>query len=178
MIDYRQQFQFEKLVKDKVAEAAEKFNLPQLYNVEIRFNLKGRVAGRASYLYHKTNPQIFILEFNPEAIAKNWDDMVNNTIPHEVAHSVCQANPKLGRGHNRGWKAVCRVLGGNPVRCHTYDLTPAKKTRNFLYRADNGREEIFKTTRHNKMQKGIVSAYLTNDNVRFTKEHFVKEIKK
>lgn len=169
---YTQQLEFTRLVYAKLEEAAEMFGLEALYNVDVRFNVRGQVGGRARYTADKQ----LVLEFNPEAVVKYWDDMVENTIPHEVAHLVCFVNPKLGRNHNRGWQTVCYRLGGSTNRCHAYVLEKAKTVRQFLYRNVNGKEQVFKTTRHNKMQKGM-SAYIVKGKGRFDKSDYIKEIK-
>lgn len=169
---YAQQLEFTRLVYTKLEEAAQMFGLEALYNVDVRFNVRGQVGGRAG----KRSTGELYLEFNPEAVAKYWDDMVKNTIPHEVAHLVCFANPKLGRNHNRGWQAICRRLGGSSNRCHSYVLEKAKKVRQFLYCNEQGNQQIFKTTRHNKMQKAMV-AYSVKGKGRFDKNDYIKEIK-
>lgn len=91
-------------------------------NVEVHNDIKGRTAGWARpKRYGK-----YRLRFNLEAIEKHNDQMTKDTIPHEVAHLVCYARPELGDGHDAGWKAVCRRLGGDDSRTHDMLLTPTK----------------------------------------------------
>lgn len=98
---------FDILVRECVDKAVGIFNLPEIRNVEISYDLKGQTAG---YAIRRNNS--FYLKFNKSALEIDFKDMSENTIPHEVAHIVCMANPKLGNGHNRGWKNVCVRLGG------------------------------------------------------------------
>lgn len=41
------------------------------------------------------------------------DELVIDTILHEIAHALCGA----GEGHGARWKAMCRQIGANPQRC-------------------------------------------------------------
>lgn len=94
-------------------------------NPSIAFNLRGRVAGWAGCKFCMITRQAtqFSLRFNSELIqGKHFDDMMNNTVPHEVAHLVCYARPDLGRKHDSGWQRVCLALGGDGRRCHDYDV--------------------------------------------------------
>lgn len=94
-------------------------------NPSIAFNLRGRVAGWAGCKFCMITRQAtqFSLRFNSELIqGKHFDDMMNNTVPHEVAHLVCYARPDLGRKHDAGWQRVCLALGGDGRRCHDYDV--------------------------------------------------------
>lgn len=94
-------------------------------NPSIAFNLRGRVAGWAGCKFCMITRQAtqFSLRFNSELIqGKHFDDMMQNTVPHEVAHLVCYARPDLGRKHDSGWRRVCLALGGDGRRCHDYDV--------------------------------------------------------
>ena len=89
----------------------------QLYGVKIEptvsFNLRGRVAGWAGCKLCSSGRQ-YSLRFNCELIqGKHFDDMVNLTVPHEVAHLVCYARPDLGSKHDAGWR---RVQSGGMLR--------------------------------------------------------------
>lgn len=42
--------------------------------------------------------------------------VINNTIPHEIAHFVCQIKG-FGQNHNSGWKKICKSLGGSGEIC-------------------------------------------------------------
>ena len=95
-------------------------------NVVIDCDLFGRTAGWA----HPAKAGKYRLRFNQEAIIK-FPEKMADTIPHEVAHLVCFANPSHGRNHDQGWKNVCRRLGGDESRTHDMVLTPPKKRRSF-----------------------------------------------
>lgn len=123
-------------------------------DVTVRYDLRGKCAGMA--IMHRGQ---YSLRFNVEAINNHFDDMFDNTIPHEVAHLVCYAKPNLGKDHNAGWKRVCRMLGGDDSRTHSMKLTPAKRVNEFEYVLPSGNKVKLKTIRHNRLQRRQVSAY-------------------
>ena len=121
--------EFRIAVQAKMQEAVDLFNLNfDAEAVKITFNVRGGVSGRATRRGNR-----YFLDFNREAIEKYFDDMVTETIPHEVAHIVCFARPELGKGHDAGWTRVTRRLGGAAARTHNYDLSPGKVIRRFVY---------------------------------------------
>ena len=131
----------------------------KLYGVKISptvsFNLRGRVAGWAgcSLCRVTRTASNFRLRFNCELIeGKHFDDMVNNTVPHEIAHLVCYARKDLGSNHDAGWQRVCLALGGDGKRCHTYEVSP--KGGGFTYRATCGTVITVSRQIHNKIQMG------------------------
>lgn len=82
--------------------------------------------------------------------------MCSRTIPHEIAHVVCDITG-LGRGHNRGWQRVDRMLGGTGERCYTaadYSLPTMRRTPIHLYRSPRG-EVLHASARiHKRIQAG------------------------
>lgn len=136
----------------KLTEAVTKFGCtfdPKA--VEIYYNIRGRVCGRARRIGTR-----FILQYNAEAVLNFNEDMTTNTIPHEIAHLVCFNQKHLGEGHDSGWKSVCRSLGGDDSRCHDYTLTPAKikPINRFFYRLPSGEEVIVGPKHHKGLQTG------------------------
>jgi predicted SprT family Zn-dependent metalloprotease len=94
----------------------------------------------------------FSLRFNCELIqGEHFDDMMSNTVPHEVAHLVCYARPELGRKHDAGWKRVCVALGGNGKRTHNYDVVVRGR---FDYITDKGNKVSVTKKYHNYVQMG------------------------
>lgn len=86
-----------------------------LSNTSVQFNLRGRAAGWASMdRWGKTTIRINYDMVHREA----FDSILNDTVPHEVAHLVCFKNPSLGSGHDYGWEKVCKSLGGTGKRLH------------------------------------------------------------
>lgn len=145
------------LVRAKVATIVEKAN--QLFgitlpSIQIRFDLRGRTAGQAGSRFGQ-----YMMRFNRDMLCNEaWDHMINNTVPHEIAHIVCFFKPSLGRNHDQGWKRVCRMLGGNGNRCFSdVDVkapTVYAKGRTFSYIASTGTVHNVSEKLHKNIQMG------------------------
>lgn len=143
--------EFTEHVEACLAKAFEMYGVKLSPNcVKITYNLRGKSAGQAC----TKGPTDYTLRFNREAIEKHWDDMVNNTIPHEVAHLIAWMVPHLkAAGHNRQWKRLCVSLGGTGARCHSYGLTSARKKTKYVY-VINGLQCAVGVIVHNRIQRG------------------------
>lgn len=141
-----------KAVEDKIA--AVKAIVKQRYNMDlsdliVRYDLKGRTAGWA--IGHRTIRLNNTAIFGDEA---HFRDMVDNTIPHEIAHIVCHRNPSLGRKHDYGWVAVCRALGGTGKRTHDMTTIEFARGRTYIYTSTAGKEYGVSERRHRSIQSG------------------------
>ena len=130
-------------------------------NLTIKYKSKGIAAGSASF-NHRTDKMG--LMFSLEALEKDPNELLNETIPHEVAHLVCYNDRSLGRHHDFGWRQVCRKLGGNAERCHTVRLTPGRIFKKFLYVSTCGTELEVSSVVHNRIQKGSRNYKLRSTN--------------
>lgn len=140
-------------VQECIAKAEARFGI-KMPNVQIRFDLKGRAAGVAGY--RGTN---FYVRFNVQHMAlggQTWEHLLNDTVPHELAHTVCQAFPQFGRNHDAGWKRVCVALGGNGRRCYSEDDAPeaVAAARPYVYITTQGHEVRVTKVMHAKIQRG------------------------
>jgi len=134
-----------------LAEAKFKITMPK---VDVRFDLTGRAAGIAGWRGNS-----YYLRFNVKHMqlgGQTWEHLLNDTVPHEVAHTVCQSNPQFGRNHDAGWKRVCIALGGNGKRCYSEDDAPEAiaAARPYVYVTTNGHEVRVTKVIHSKIQKG------------------------
>lgn len=121
----------------------------------IKGNLK---AGRACRRGPKSIMQInsVLLIQNDEA----WKDALLDTLPHELAHIVCQFNPHLGRGHNAGWQRVAATLGATPkARFHSTAPTIYAVGETYIYTDTLGKERVYSQARHKKVQAGWYYTY-------------------
>lgn len=147
---------FTQLVQLCLASAAEKYG--EIPHVDIRYDIRGKcagMAGAASVNRYTGEVKGLYLRFNREAITKNWDEMVNQTIPHEVAHIVAYVHRRLGaKNHNWAWQQIDRALGGTGERCHKMELTPGRRTTRHLYRLENGLEFKIGPKHHSGLQAG------------------------
>jgi len=89
---------------------------------EINFKLKGEFAGRAY-------GERWLIKYNYLLLKLNFQDFIDNTIPHEVAHLVEYA--MYGKtGHKETWKNIMKDLGVKEItRCHTYKTYPCRKRK-------------------------------------------------
>jgi len=135
---------------------AEKMYGVDMSTVQVRFDLKGTAAGMAGAVGLRSNPTYY-LRFNTTMInGEGYAHVLNDTVPHEVAHMVCFMNPRLGKGHNSGWARVCRALGGSGETRHKEEVVYAKGNT-YEYTCTEGTTARFSQQRHNKIQRGIIS---------------------
>jgi SprT protein len=100
--------------------------------IPVRFDLRGRSAG----MYRVKNSRRHI-RYNPYLFAKYFDDNLADTVPHEVAHYICDRLYGLRyiRPHGIEWKSVMEALGARAVRTSNYDLEgiPLRTQRRHTY---------------------------------------------
>jgi len=118
--------------------------------VAVRFDLKGRCAGMA---HHRAGR--FSIRFNADMLTREASEhVINDTVPHEIAHIVCFMNPMLGRNHDYGWQRVCRALGGSGERCHQEEVVYGKgKTYEYVTAA--GHKLRLSETKHKRVQMTV-----------------------
>lgn len=129
----------QKRVADKLAEGLviasrhynQSFSMPH-----VSYKLRGMVAGYAKASQWSIN-------LNAQLLIENVDDFIDRTVPHELAHLICDrvypqslgiTFTRSGRirrqkreSHGYNWQSVMRVLGCDDItRCHTYDVTNSK----------------------------------------------------
>ncbi len=125
--------------------------------VDIVFDLKGRNAG----MYRvKQQGRLFSrqykreIRYNPFIFAKYFEDNVNTTVPHEVAHYITDIiyGLKNIKPHGKEWKGIMQAFGANASVTARYDLTgiPLKKQKLFTYHCAC-REHQLSSTRHNRI---------------------------
>jgi predicted SprT family Zn-dependent metalloprotease len=121
-----------------------------LSKVELRLNLVGVNAGIAG-----RDRRGWYLRFNTAMInGEGYNHIVNDTIPHEIAHIVCFMKPKLGSGHDAGWARITRELGGSGQRCHNEAVVYATG-RTYEYTCSEGTTVRMSQQRHRKIQRGV-----------------------
>lgn len=148
------------------------------HNVLIDYSLRGQCAGMAV-----KEGDMYTIRINIDAYLLDPENMLNDTIPHEVAHLVMfqlQRHMPAHRkepAHGPRWQRICKSLGGSGDRCHALPLKPSRKTRKFLYELDSGREVILTSVRHNKLHRRKVAHYMMGDtHEKILPQHFAKEV--
>jgi predicted SprT family Zn-dependent metalloprotease len=167
--------EFTKKVKECLQQAATLFNMPSINDTEIHYFEKGRCAGTASQ-----RGGVYSVRFNEFNIENDWDEMVNETIPHEIAHIVCFERPHLGSNHDMGWKRVCRMLGGDGSRTHNMKvaLTKHVERKRYQYRDMNGFVHTIGPKHHKLIQtrKSVMFAVRGQGNVMLCAHNLVNTV--
>lgn len=98
---------------------------------EVRYDLVGRSAGQAVYDRFGKSPHV--VRINPVLLNENESYLVNQTVPHEMAHVVVHqfylARGIKVKGHGNEWKRVMRHFGLEASRCHSLDTTTIRAIR-------------------------------------------------
>lgn len=142
-------------VRDAVCRAesrARAFYVIKLPQAELDFSLRGRCAGQACVERRGTTS----LRINLQLLAENLDDYLHQTIPHEVAHLVVNWQARKARlkpkPHGAEWQAVMRdCFGLEPIRCHSYQTTPARVVPRPFHYTCSCREHLLTSIMHNKI---------------------------
>lgn len=144
---------FARLVREKLNEASRVYGVTT-HDVQISLNLTGGTClGKGGYFGGKHDIPGWGVLFNVQNLFHNWDDMVNDTIPHEVAHLVCI---RMGwdKGHGPKWKRICRELGGTGKRCAREDGFYVHAGGSYRYISTYGTFHNFSSQIHKKIQSG------------------------
>lgn len=150
-IDTAQQAQVRQATQACIARAAglfeRDFTMPP-----VQFDLSGRAAGQYRVLRGQS-----AIRYNPWIFARYFEDNLNETVPHEVAHFVVDQlwGLRRVRAHGVEWRSVMHALGNEPRATARYDLTglPVRRQRRFAYRCACQMHQIT-TCRHNRVQRG------------------------
>lgn len=149
-------------------KAQAKFGVDKVTKIpDVRYDTKGKTAGWACW--NHGNPWIKI---NPILLNENVERVVNETVPHEVAHIVVNevyesqnrvyVDPYTYRRrraiepHGYEWQQVMRLFGLRPERCHDMDVTTVVALRNggsaFIYKC-GCREYPMTKSKHERIQR-------------------------
>ncbi len=104
------------IVHECVKKASAHFNKGYVVP-EIRFDVRGRRGGYAQ--------RDRLINFNPILLMENQEEYFNQVVPHEVAHCIDYANGRGRSIHGPSWKAIMRLFGCEPDRCHNMDTSNA-----------------------------------------------------
>ena len=143
-------------IVDLVNEYTSLHNYPAL---PVHWDLTGVTAG--SFTYRGGTPLYF--KFNQVIAAKQFQDFLDRTVPHEVAHYIDFMNngskQRMFAGgrrnmHGKHFKAVMQSLGAQDVSTyHSYDTGARRKQRRWEYKCSCYTWKI-STIIHNRVQKG------------------------
>lgn len=135
---------------NEVCALATKLYGVDLSKLQLRFDLKGRAAGQAQL----TSQGQIIVRLNDGMLGHTGaDHVINNTVPHEIAHIVCFLRRELGHGHDAGWQRVCLALGGSGETRHKEEVVFGKGLT-YEYTASCGTKVRISERMHRSIQAG------------------------
>ena len=122
------QLKIETVVLECLVKAQNKWGADKVNKIPtIKYNLSGRCAGRAHWIY-VTNDMF--IRINPILLNENVEYMLTNTVPHEIAHLVAyMVFGKSIKPHGYEWKTVMRCFGLTPDRCHYLNTSTVRSIR-------------------------------------------------
>ena len=119
--------------------------------ITVDFDLKGKCAGM-----YQVKGRSRRIRYNPWLFAKYFEDSLNDTVIHEVAHYVvdCLYGLRRVKPHGVEWKRVMVDLGAEPKATGSYDLTgiPVRQYAKFAYKC-GCRTHKLTSLRHKKILK-------------------------
>jgi predicted SprT family Zn-dependent metalloprotease len=89
---------------------------------------------------------------------QTFEAILNDTVPHEMAHIICFLHPRLGKNHDIGWRKVCKELGGTGNTCHKH-LVKYARGKTYQYTTTLGIDMNVSQVRHRRIQSGIIYDY-------------------
>jgi len=131
----------------------------------VRYDLRGTRAGTAQLHYRLGAPSnrkednVIYLNQGMLQDPALHQEMVDEVIPHELAHIAAGHLYPHERGHGKQWRSIALSLGCSGKRTHNYDVTEhqVRKVRRLSYRCSNELcAKPYKLTviRHNRVLKG------------------------
>ena len=121
--------------------------------VPVTFDLRGEAAG----MFKVVGSRRWI-RYNPWIFAKYFDDNLQDTVPHEVAHFVVHElyGTRGVKPHGWQWQEVMTRFGVDPAVTFKLDLAgiPRRRQQSHPYRCACQRHEV-STTRHNRVGRGV-----------------------
>ncbi len=155
-IDFDQQQQVRVATNDYLLRAHRLFNR-DFAPIEVVFDLTGRSAGM-----YRVRGRARWIRYNPYLFAKYFDDNLQSTVPHEVAHYVTDVLHGLRniRPHGQEWRAVMRAFGADDSVTCSYELTgiPQRRVPRYEYRCGCQSHQL-SAQRHNKIRSGRAHYY-------------------
>jgi SprT protein len=111
-------------------------------------NQRGKIAGSAHL-------QKNIIKLNRKLFIQNYDDFLQQVIPHEVAHIICYQQFARVKPHGLEWQSVMRsVFKLDAHVTHKFDVTDVGM-QDFAYQCKCNELIMLSVVRHNKVTRGV-----------------------
>jgi SprT protein len=137
----------------------------------IQFDLSGSSAGM-----YKVWGRQHCIRYNPWIFAKYFDENLEGTVPHEVAHFAVDQTYRRSsvKPHGIEWQRLMHEFDANAEVTFNLDLTgiPQRKQRRHRYRC-GCQEHMLSSTRHNRAlrRKGIYHCVNCGEKLLYTPMH-------
>lgn len=119
---------------------------------DVSFDLRGRSAGQAVFARRRRDIRIRI---NAGLLASHPRQMLEDTVPHEVAHVVIfRLYGRKAKPHGPEWKALMRAFGVDPAPCHSLPTEPVRQLQRFRYACACDEPVWLTSIRHKRAQQG------------------------
>lgn len=119
----------------------------------VRFDLRGRAAGVT--VYGRRRGGGGVIRLNDELLASNPDDMMNETVPHEVAHVAARwfYGARI-KPHGPEWRSIMHAFGKQARICHDLPTRPARRMTYYPYSCACPAPNYLSAIRHRRAQRG------------------------
>ncbi|MEM7196662.1 MAG: SprT-like domain-containing protein [Pseudomonadota bacterium] len=138
-------------ITDKWIRRAEHMYGISLQPISVSFDLRGRTAGM-----FRVKDGVREIRFNPWIFSEYFEENLNETIPHEVAHATNYVlhGTRGVKPHGAEWKRIMMDFGVEPrVTCEfRLDKVPQRKVRRYDYRCACTAHQLT-AYRHNKITR-------------------------
>lgn len=136
-------------VESKYPENNVKIEIPT-----VEYTTIGRVAGKAYYRDYK-------IVLNSILLLENIEDMIYQTVPHELAHLVSvKLYGNSGKGHGKIWKMVMYWMNIPPNRTHNYNccnINPEKEV--YIYKCNCKKPHTLSNIKHKRSMNNYTTYY-------------------
>lgn len=132
---------------------AERIYAKELVKPEVLFDLVGATAGM--YRMHADKREI---RYNSAIFAKYFTENLEQTVPHEVAHSVTEQIFGWSRRikpHGKEWREVMLNFNAEPAVTADFDMSgiPMRREQRHAYKCECG-QQMLSSRRHNRFVAG------------------------
>jgi SprT protein len=121
----------------------------------VLFDLRGRAAGMFKVVGRKR-----CIRYNPWIFGKYFEENINDTVPHEVAHFIVHEvyGRRSVKPHGQQWQALMASFGADAGVTFDLDLEgiPQRRQRTHPYHCGCRLHEL-SSTRHNRIVRGAGS---------------------
>ena len=115
---------------------------------KITYGLRGSDAGQAFMEQNR-------IDLNLVLFRENFEDAIQNTVPHEIAHlEAWRLGLKRGDFHAGIWKRLMTKFRAAPIACHNLDVTSASsRTGYFTYQCRCSSPNMVSLEMHHRIQE-------------------------